>query len=289
MLIVDAQVHIWNAGKVSAHHLQGRPDPFTLSDLQSEMRSAGVDRAVLAPPTWDPNGNTPSLQAAQRFPGQFAVTGNIDTAVEDPQKIRAWRAQPGMLGLRLIFNSPEKVAHLSAGAVEWIWRAAEAADLPIMLLIPAGVARLGPVAERHPGLRLCIDHLGIPRGMKDAAAFAHLPELLELAKYPNVSVKAGGTPTYSTLDAYPYPSLHGYLRRVYDAFGPERIFWATDLTRMTCPYRECVTLFTEELPWLSQRDKELIMGQAVCKWLAWPLAAADPDHQPGSHAPPATS
>jgi hypothetical protein len=30
-------------------------------------------------------------------------------------------------------------------------------------------------------------------------------------------------------------------------------------------------MFTEELPWLSGRDRELVMGRAVCDWLGWPL------------------
>jgi predicted TIM-barrel fold metal-dependent hydrolase len=270
LLIVDAQVHIWKDGAPSAHHLRGRPDPYTADDLQSEMRAAGVDCAVLAPPSWDPNGNEPSLAAARAFPGRFAVTGDIDwLAASDPTRIEHWCRQPGMHGLRLIFNSPDKQAHLADDTVTWIWTAAERADVPVMLLIPGAVARVAEIAQRFPGLRLCVDHLGIPRGAKDSAAFEHLPQLLALAHFPNVAVKAGGIPSYSSIDSYPYPSLHGYLRQVYDAFGPERIFWASDLTRMPCPYREVVTLFTEEISWLSEKDKRLIMGESVCRWLGW--------------------
>ena len=36
-----------------------------------------------------------------------------------------------------------------------------------------------------------------------------------------------------------------------------RMFWGTDITRMPCSWRKCVTMFTEELPWLSPREKEL--------------------------------
>ncbi len=100
----------------------------------------------------------------------------------------------------------------------------------------------------------------------------HLPELLALARYPNVAVKATGVPGYST-EPYPYRTLHPYLRRVYEAFGPERLFWGTDITRMPCSWRQCVTLFTEELPWLTEHDKELIMGRALCAWLDWHPAA----------------
>jgi len=70
-------------------------------------------------------------------------------------------------------------------------------------------------------------------------------------------------------EPYPYRNIHDHLRRIYDAFGPERMFWGTDITRMPCSWRQCVTLFTEELPWLTARDKELIMGRAVCDWLGW--------------------
>jgi len=49
------------------------------------------------------------------------------------------------------------------------------------------------------------------------------------------------------------------------------MFWGTDITRMPCSWRECVTMFTEELPWLSARDQELVMGRALCDWLDWRL------------------
>lgn len=270
MRIIDAQVHIWTAGKASPHHQCGRPDPFNLEALEAEMRVAGVDGAVLAPTPWDPSGNAPSLVAATEFSDRYTVTGFIDqTAAPNPQQIRDWCKQPGMSGLRLSFNSRDKQATITGGKVDWIWQAAESADVPIMVLIPGGVPLVGEVAQQYPHLRLCVDHLGIPRGAKDAAAFAHLPELLALAKYPNVVTKIGGMPTYSTVDDFPYPSLHGYLRQVYDAFGPERLFWASDLTRMSCSYSEVVTMFTEGIPWLSTDDKRLIMGESVCRWLGW--------------------
>lgn len=270
MLIVDAQVHIWTAGKASAHHTRGLPEPFTADALLAEMRKAGVDCALLAPPSWDPGGNTPSLDAARATPERFAVTGDINwMGAPDPERIRTWRDQPGMYGLRLIFNTPEKQAHLVGDELDWIWREAERTDLPVMLLVPGAVAQVDRLAQRFPALRLCVDHLAIPRGAKDAAAFEHLPQLLALARHANVSVKAGGLPTYSTIDAFPHPSLHPYFRQVYDAFGPARIFWASDLTRMSCSYREVVAFITEGIPWLTQADKRLMMGEAVCGWLGW--------------------
>jgi hypothetical protein len=85
-----------------------------------------------------------------------------------------------------------------------------------------------------------------------------------------VAIKATGAPSYSS-QAYPYRNIHDPLHRIFDAFGPERMFWGTDITRMPCPWRQCVTMFTEELPWLTGRPLELVMGRAVCAWIGWRL------------------
>ena len=66
-----------------------------------------------------------------------------------------------------------------------------------------------------------------------------------------------------------FRNLHTHLRQIDDAFGPARMFWGTDITRMPCSWRQCVTPFAEELPWLRGRDRELVMGRAICDWLGW--------------------
>ena len=176
-----------------------------------------------------------------------------------------------MLGLRYGFLADPARQWLHDGAIDWLWAAAENAGVPIAALATDSLVEFGRIAERHPALRLTIDHLGGRGGtttLKDAAAMTHIPELLELAKFPNVAVKATGVPHYSS-EAYPFPALHTFLRQVYDAFGPNRMFWGTDITKMPCSWRQCVTMFTEELPWLSDEDKRLVMGEALCAWWGW--------------------
>lgn len=108
------------------------------------------------------------------------------------------------------------------------------------------------------------------RPAQDAAALETMPVLLDIARRcPNVAVKATGAPAYST-EPYPFRNIHDPLHRLYDAFGPDRFFWGTDITRMPCSYRQCVTLFTEELPWLAGAELAQVMGQGVCDWIGWP-------------------
>jgi predicted TIM-barrel fold metal-dependent hydrolase len=111
-----------------------------------------------------------------------------------------------------------------------------------------------------------VDHLGRPHRTKNEAAWANLSELPAVVKHPNVAVKATGAPSYSS-EPYPQRNIHPHLRRLLEASGPERLFWGTDNTRLPCTWRQCVTLFTEELPRLTARDRELIMGRAPWAWL----------------------
>ena len=61
------------------------------------------------------------------------------------------------------------------------------------------------------------------RRTKDEAAFAALPDLIVLAKLPNVAIKATGAPSCSN-QPYPYRNIHDGLRRICDAYGPHRFF-----------------------------------------------------------------
>jgi L-fuconolactonase len=280
MLIVDSQVHIWGADSAErpwpvpppglhAVPVHNNGVPYTKEFVLAEMDKAGVDRTIIVPPSWEGDRNDLALEAARTHPDRFAVMGRLDiTAPDAREQIRRWLEQPGMLGLRFALHTALLEQPFVSGALDWVWGEAQAAGVPVMVLVPH---RLMPaidrVAERYPDLKLVMDHLGLVSG-KDEEAFKDLDRLLALAKRPNVAAKATIMPFYTT-DTYPFRKLHPYIRRVYDAFGPKRLFWGTDLSRLPCPYRQGVTLFTEELPWLTAQDKEWIMGRGVCEWLGW--------------------
>jgi predicted TIM-barrel fold metal-dependent hydrolase len=272
MLIVDSQIHLWQNGKMSPHHRQ--IPTYSADDALAEMASAGVDCAVIHPPSalGEP-ANALAVEAVRKHPDKFCILGHFDLLSPDREKIVArWRERPGMLGLRYTFNQPHEKSWWTDGSLDWFWAACEKAGLPIGLLASgSNIKVLGKIAERHPRLKLHIDHIGRGGGrseVKDDAAYANLGEMLALAKLPNVAVKLSGAPSTST-QPYPYKNIHKYLQQIIEAFGPERSFWGTDITRMPCTYRQCVTMFTEEMPWLKGRDLEQVMGGAFVAWLGW--------------------
>ena len=275
MLIVDSQIHIWENETMNNLHRQVRT--YSMDDALKEMAGAGVDAALLHPPSSLPKTNATAIDAARAHPDKFAILGHF--AVDKPENrglLDTWKQQPGMLGLRFTFNQPTQHGWLADGSLDWLWAGAERNALPIGLLAMGRFGAIGRIAERHPGLRLLIDHLGRGGQATGASTFADLPDMLALARLPNVAIKVSGAPSYST-EAYPWRDVHDPLRRIFDAFGPDRCFWGTDITRLACTYRQAVTMFTEEIPWLKGNDLELVMGRALCTWVGWALPGRLPN------------
>jgi predicted TIM-barrel fold metal-dependent hydrolase len=269
MLIVDSQIHIWSSGTPNPAHRQ--VSSYSAEEALRDMDAAGVDAAVLHPPGWDPDSNQVAIEAARRYPERFAVLGHFPLDRPESRGLVArWKDQPGMLGLRFTFLQPHQRSWPTDGTMDWLWPEAAKAGLPVGLAAGAFLPALAPIAMRHPDVKLIIDHMGRPAGRTDDAAFADLAELLTLSQYENIAVKLSGAPSYSS-HPYPYRNIHPYLKQIFDAFGPQRCFWGTDITRMPCSWQECVTMFTEELPWLAGNDLELVMGRALCDWIGWEL------------------
>ena len=89
-----------------------------------------------------------------------------------------------MLGLRWSLTRPEQQNWHADGTMDWLWPAAERAGLPIATMAWRFLPLFRQIAERHPNLKLIIDHLGLVRSAQGDAAFVHLDELLALAKLP---------------------------------------------------------------------------------------------------------
>jgi L-fuconolactonase len=278
MVITDSGVHVWRAAGPDRPWQPGRephlPAPIGYDDLSAMMAEAGVDRAILVPPSWEGERIDYSLEAAAKYPDRFAVMGRIP--IERPQAramLETWKSHPGMLGVRLTFHHAWDRPWMSDGTADWFWPAAERLGIPVMLNAPTLQAEIAEIAVRHPGLRLILDHMGRVKGMRDATLAEAVEQTLPLAKHANVSVKLTQIPECSS-PPYPYRTTQPHVRRLIEAFGPQRAFWGTDLSAMlsrtTCTYRQAVTMFTEEMKFLSADDLDWIMGRGLAECLSWP-------------------
>ncbi|MET4326521.1 putative TIM-barrel fold metal-dependent hydrolase [Bradyrhizobium sp. i1.15.2] len=284
-VIVDSQVHLWPASTPERPWLPGAkpqlPEPFIIERVIPLMDEAGVDRVVIVPPASLEGERVDYAQeAVKRYPNRFAIMARVTlNKPEGAARLATWRDQPGVLGVRLNFG-PDEAAWLTDGTADWFWPAAQKARLPVMFLTSGQTSLFARIAERHPGLTLILDHMGVGAGLRPRADSSQsgknnqvaeaIAEAAELAKYPNVSVKLSSVPLIST-ESYPFRDTIPHIQRLFDAYGPERCYWGTDITNSfaRATYRQRVTQFTEELPFLTESDKDWVMGRAILARLRW--------------------
>jgi len=274
--IVDSQVHLWKAESDDWKWVPGAkpqmPEPFTIEKAVPLMDEAGVERAVIVPPSWIGDRNDYAFEAVQRYPKRFAVMGRVP--LQDPKAaalLPKWKEQPGMLGVRVTFNSPTTLGWLKDGTADWFWPAVEKAGLPVMFLASMQGPAFARIAERHPQLSLIVDHMGVLSAVAHAGRTGEAIEhTLSLAKFPNVSVKLSSAPLMSR-QSYPFADMTPHIQALFDAYGPRRCYWGTDITNSfdKATWRQRVTHFTETLTFMSEEDKDWVMGRGIIERLKW--------------------
>ena len=167
-------------------------------------------------------------------------------ALEKPESaalMPKWLEQPGMKGIRLTFQR-EQAAMLEHA--DWIFPAAEKAEHPDHVLRARQHAAL--CRDCRASSRADADHRPHESHPGDRARRARIApaidEVGQLAKYPNVSVKVSSAPNFSK-EAYPLRDMTEHLKRCFDAFGPRRCYWGTDLTNSLAKatYRQRIDAF----------------------------------------------
>ncbi len=276
-MIIDAQVHLWTAetpsrpwpadGQKRAH----LKTPMGYEDMLREMDSAGVDRGIIVPPSWEGDRNDYALMAAHQHPERFAVMGRL--CLEDPISkalIPTWMSDPAMLGVRVNF-SDSKLRWLSDGTADWFWPAAEKAGVPVMMHCPGQQAKIGEIAARYPALRIIIDHMNLSTRLPVDAIGESVRATALLARFTNLNVKLSSVPVYSR-DDYPYHNMDHHLRHMIDSFGAERCHWGSDLShgKGKIPYENYVRHFTAGSFFRSEEERRWVMGGSLQKLLKWP-------------------
>ena len=107
------------------------------------MDEAGVDRAVIVPPSWPGDRNDYALEAVKRYPTRFRVMGKVP--LQDPKSLDLlpkWKEQPGMVGVRVIFNNAQTTLAMWRNDYNTIWPHSGVGNLP-----------RSPVTQRDGALR----------------------------------------------------------------------------------------------------------------------------------------
>jgi predicted TIM-barrel fold metal-dependent hydrolase len=280
-MIIDTQIHLWEENRPDRPWVPsvrpGLPEPFRAEDALALMNGAGVDRALIVPPSLLGESNDYALECAAHWPDRFAVVGLVDPLRPDiGEVLDRWLDQPGMVGVRLRLVESEQRRWGAITALDPFLSACASRDIVVSLFAPHAVAVAEQLIQRHPGVRFALDHLGMPY-IDDGPHFPERERMLGLARFPNVWVKLTSIASRSR-SGYPFPETHDLIHAAYDAFGPERLLWGTDhtqqLARGRATYQEQVDVFREALDFLSADDRRQILGENAARLYRWPEGVA---------------
>jgi L-fuconolactonase len=280
LAIVDAQLHEISPWLSTAEEPEVRYEVMTEIVL-GWMDAVGVDLTLLNP--IDPAFSEWAVShAPDRLRSVLTMLAPDDAVVE------AARTDAGVVGVRLILGVSEidrdgrEVGRLQRGEYASVLGVCESESIPVFAFATGHVPHLAAAAEAYPGLTLIVDHFGLRQPPMDelgAEPWQRLDDVIELSRYPNVAVKATGAPGLSRSE-FPFADVWPHLHRLIEAFGADRIMWASDIGRFhgrmgwdALPsmrrgqsdyagkhtYAESLSLFRETSE-LGDAEKELILG-----------------------------
>ncbi len=262
-MIVDTHLHVWSADTDKYPMDGGRAssEDGSIEFLNDTMAEAGVDRAVIVQPIHYLYDNSYVADVLARFPGRFAAIGLVDRQAPDAaDQLERLVVDHRFSGLRMHLSKPDDPAEWAAPDQDPIWARAEQLGASFIshgpsTLLPA----VEPIIARFPNVPLALDHNGgAPRN--EDPPYPLLQRVLDLAKYPNVYVKL--TP-HKEEESFPYADTWGAFKRIYDAFGPERLMWGTNFPGVMreTGYRPSLEFFRDHIDFLTDDDKELMFDK----------------------------
>ena len=234
-MIVDTHVHVWEIDPPkypvgpTAPTWNSYPDePGTADELLVEMDAHGVDWTVLVQTSWSTWDNGYIADSVERFPSRFIGHGLIDP--QDPdnaEQVRYWIEDRGLVGFRFhpMYYPDEKI--LLTRQNEPMWEEIASLDAVIQFHLRGEFAdQVAAIADRHPSLKLILDHMGYPQVDADEADFQ---PIVDLAQHDNICLKLSDVAGRSSQD-FPYRDVHPFIEKLVGAFGAERMVWGDGIS-----------------------------------------------------------
>jgi predicted TIM-barrel fold metal-dependent hydrolase len=161
-------------------------------------------------------------------------------------------------------SGPIKDRDLRSPAMKATWRRVQQLKLAIQMhFLPYFAPQIGELAEEFPEVPILLDHLGRV-GEGSPADFS---AVLKLAKYPKVYMKYSNESSQSK-EKFPYADVRPMVRRLFDAFGPDRMMWGY-FGHDRAGFDREVDLFEIMFDRVPEADKEKIRGRNAMKVFGW--------------------
>jgi len=266
---IDAHSHVWTHDVekyplANDYTVKNLNPVFTEKELLKVAHANGVGRVVLIHHHpfygWD---NSYLLDVTARMPNTFRIVGTVDHMKPNPGEHMRRLLKQHVTGIRITpDNHKEKWL---AGGMDEMWQTAvETRQSMCCLINPHEITQIDAMCAKHPDTPVVIDHfarVGVDGTIRDA----DVDSLCGLAKHKNTVLKISAYYAFGKKKP-PYTDLVPMIRRVFDAYGPERLMWASDspyqLGRDNT-YEASIALVRDRIDFLSEGERQWLLRKTA--------------------------
>jgi len=262
--IIDPHVHVWvrDPRYPWAKETAKPPDKDATPEmLLALMKANNVARTVLVQVIhyrWD---NRYTADVMKKYPQYFQGVCRVNP--EDPAAPDhlSQLVEQGFHGVRISPAADPSGDWIRGGLMPPLWKRAEAVKVPMQVYTSISrIPDVGRLVERYPDLDVIIDHMAeCPVDQP-----GELDKLLALARYPRVYVKISHTWSLSK-QPYPWLDAQEHVKRLYAAYGPQRLMWGTDwpVHEAHTVYRKTLAVVRDDMKFLNEEDKSWILSKTI--------------------------
>ena len=263
---VDAHQHFWLLSRgdygwltpgLGAIHRD-----FLPSDIEPLLARHAIAATVLVQAAPTEAETLYMLSLADRHPFVEGVVGWTDFAAPDaPAAIARLARHPKLKGLRPMIQDIADVDWMLRPELEPAFRALVANDLVFdALVLPRHLDNLLRLHQRHPDLRVVVDHCAKPAiASGDFTGWAD--GMRHIAAETSAACKLSGLVTEAGAE-WSLEGLRPYVDHVLSVFGPERVLWGSDwpVCNLAASYNDWIAATDRLLEDCSGAERQAILG-----------------------------
>lgn len=263
---IDAHVHVWTPDVKKYPLASGykvadmKPASFTPKELWDQAEPENVRRVVLIQMSFYGFDNGYMLQAIRDYPGRFAGVAVIDENDQPAEEMLRLKKH-GVTGFRILPGGRPVEKWLDGPGMAEMWKCGAEENLAMCHLIDANsLPYVDKMCAKYPDTPVVIDHfarIGVDGKIRDE----DVKKLCKLAQHERTSVKISA---YYALGKKrsPYTDLIPMIQKLLDAYGAERLMWATDCPYQVDPghnYHDSIALVRDHMDSLSEGDRDMLL------------------------------
>jgi L-fuconolactonase len=276
-VIIDAHQHVWDLDRAEYTWLGPDLAPINrtiaFEELAPELAGHGISGSVLVQAADNADDTELMLDTARRNPSVLAVVAwaPLDEPDQLPARLQWLTEQPIVRGIRNLFHAREREWAISPMVDAGLTLLEQSPfTLDFVTSDPAALAELVTIGERHPTLRIVLDHLGKPPIGGTAQQHAEWRALLAaVAANPRVFAKVSGL--YSSVGdmaGWSVGGIHPFFDDALELFGAERLMYGGDwpISELAGGYTRTWDAISQLVQPLPEHDRSRILGATAAEF-----------------------